>query len=102
MEEHLLVCEERRDRVSSLDRYHAGLKEALRQVEKEIHATEDGLIYNWVESLPNGKCHARRRGPMLDGGGEFDTDRQAWAYLRRSFREMFPGHRCNKRCSGRE
>lgn len=50
IEEHLLVCSECQDRVSSLDYYHANLKEVLRQAEVQIHATEDGLIYNWTDS----------------------------------------------------
>ena len=99
LEEHLLVCEECQDRVSSLDRYHATLKKALQQVKSEVHSTEDGLIYNWVEVLPNGRFFGHHRGPMLDGGREFATNRQAWSYLRRSFAEMFPKHHCSKRCT---
>jgi hypothetical protein len=102
VEEHLLVCDDCRDRVSFLDHYHATLKEALREIKREIHATEDGLIYNWVEALPNGRCRARHRGPMLSGGSEFATKKQAWAFLRRSFTEMFPKHRCSKRCTHQE
>lgn len=101
IEEHLLVCSECQDRVSSLDRYHANLREALRQVEAEIHATEDGLIYNWVERPLGGRCKARHRGPMLDGGNVFATEREAWEYLECSFREMFPVHKCGRACSKR-
>ena len=46
VEEHLLVCQDCRDHVTSLDYYHSALKEALRQARPEIHATEDGLIHN--------------------------------------------------------
>jgi hypothetical protein len=77
VEEHLLVCQDCRDSVTSLDQYHSLLKVALQEAWPEIHATEDGLIHNWVEPLPDGRCKAHHPGPTLDGSGEFDTDRQA-------------------------
>jgi hypothetical protein len=67
----------------------------------EVHATEDGLIHNWVEALPDGRYRGRHRGPALDGGNEFTTERRAWTYLRKSFREMFPEQTCAQNCSNR-
>ena len=98
LEEHLLLCAECQGRVNSLDAYHAVLKEALRDVKAEVHYTKDGLIYNWVQVLPNGRYVGRHRGATLDGGSEFATHRQAKTFLKRSFAEMFPDHRCNRNC----
>ena len=95
------MCSECQDRVSSLDRYHATLKAALRDLESEVHATSDGLIHGWVTQLPDGRYGAHHRGPVMDGGWEFSTKAQAWKYLRRSFGEMYPEHRCSRRCTRR-
>jgi hypothetical protein len=99
VKEHLHVCDDCRTSITSLNYYHSGLREALGDAVPEVHATKDGLIHNWVELLPDGRWIARHRGSALDGGKEFATEPKAWTYLRRSFREMFPEHRCSKKCS---
>jgi hypothetical protein len=98
LEEHLLLCAECQGRVTALDAYHAVLKEALRDVNAQVHYTKDGLIYNWVEVLPDGRYVGRHRGATLDGGSEFATQKQAKTFVTRSFAEMFPEHRCNRNC----
>ena len=98
LEEHLLLCAECQGRVTALDAYHAVLDEALLDVKAQVHYTKDGLIFHWVEVLPNGRYFGRHRGPTLDGGSEFATQKQAKAFLKRSFAEMFPEHRCNRNC----
>lgn len=100
-EEHLLICKECRNRVSSFDSYHEVLKEALRHIQAEVHATEDGLIHNWVEVNMDDRYTARHRGPIMDGASDFPTEKAAWAHLRRLFRQMFPGHKCREHCSPR-
>jgi hypothetical protein len=97
LEEHLLLCAECQGRVAALDAYHAVLKEALRDLKAEVHCTKDGLIYNWVEVLPNGRYAGRHRGATLDGGSDFATQKQAKTFLERSFEErefrLLSGHK---------
>src|SRR5690348_12109824 len=94
IEKHLRGCFECwTDTIPLIRNHHAVIKEVL-QFGPEIHATDDGLIYQWVEPLADGGYRACRHGPNLNGGGNFLTERRAWAYLRRSFLEMFPEHRC--------
>ncbi len=95
VEGHLLACVECAKNVTSLERHYLALMDLLRHARPEVHATEDGLIYNWVEVLGNGQFGARHRGPLLDGGDDFATKTLAWKYLHRSFADMFPEHPCS-------
>jgi hypothetical protein len=62
-----------------------------------VHETGDGMIYSRAEKRGR-KWWARHWGDGLDGGRECETMREASGFLIASFREMFPEHRCTKRC----
>jgi anti-sigma factor RsiW len=81
--EHLLTCERCREHVTSIDNYHAALKDMLRGVVFEVHATEDGLIHQWVQVLPDGRCRARHMRPLMDGPGSPDPVRRTDSTLLR-------------------
>jgi hypothetical protein len=62
-----------------------------------VHDTGDGFIYSKAERRGR-KSWARRWCDTLDGGRECATMHQANEFLIRSFVEMFPEHRCTRRC----
>ena len=63
-----------------------------------IHDTEDGQVHLWASSDDEGGWNARFWGRELAGARHFDTVAKANAYLRDSFTEMFPEHRCTEQC----
>jgi hypothetical protein len=62
-----------------------------------VHDTGDGFIYSRAEKT-GGKWFARHWGKQLQGGRECKTMREANEFLIQSFAEMFPEHRCTRRC----
>jgi hypothetical protein len=62
-----------------------------------VHDTADGLIYSKTEKEGR-KWIARHWGDQLQGRRECKTVGEANEFLVRSFREMFPEHRCTTRC----
>ena len=64
----------------------------------EIHFTEDGQIHLWAYPDKDGGWKAVQWGSQLAGARHFKTADQANAYLRESFRQMFPEHVCTPRC----
>ena len=62
-----------------------------------VHDTADGFVYvRVVRAGPRWREH--RWGDQLEGGSEWPTVRQANEQAVKSFREMFPEHRCTDRC----
>jgi hypothetical protein len=98
-EEHLLVCEMCRQAVSEADvfapllRPDDGAGSAAYR-----HATADGPVILELQSLPESRWSAWIHGGRLDGRAGAGSPREAWAYLRRSFAEMFPEHLCDEGC----
>ena len=86
LEEHLLICEECRGRLTAIEPYNF------------IHYTSDGPVYSRITKLRTGAFAARHWGRRLDGGREFRTRQGAKAYLIRTFGQMFPEHQCTARC----
>ena len=86
LEEHLLVCESCRARLSGIEPFNF------------VHYTKDGPFYSRVTRLRTGTFRARHWGRNLEGGKEFRTLAGAKVYLVRSFAEMFPEHTCTTRC----
>ena len=62
-----------------------------------VHDTADGLIHGSVEKRGR-RWVVRHWGNQLDGMKECGSLREANAFAIASFREMFPEHRCTKRC----
>jgi hypothetical protein len=62
-----------------------------------VHDTADGFIYARTERKGR-KWLARHWGEQLHGARECRTMREANEYLTTSFVEMFPEHRCTRRC----
>jgi len=80
-------------------RFRPNLRDGKRVVSRRFwHDTEDGLIILEVVQMINGECLARHSGPKLDGGTVTRTVSEAMDYLRESFQQMFPEHRCTDKC----
>jgi hypothetical protein len=102
LEEHLLVCEECQDRLSQLDTFVQGMADAdgLLDYVGFSHDTADGEVNLEATRLHSRAWLARFRGAHLDGSDTFESLRDAFRFLRRSFAEMYPEHRCTRRCVG--
>jgi hypothetical protein len=98
-EEHLLVCETCRQAVSEMDVFAPLIRPAGGSGSAAYkHATADGLVTLEIQSMPESKWSARIYGSHLDGRALVASPREACAYLRRSFAEMFPEHLCKEGC----
>ena len=101
VEEHLIVCEECRERLVSLEQYTTAVRGALRSFVTELIATHDvdgRAVYLYVRSAADGWV-ARISGPGLEGGMMFRTRAEAERYCQRAFRDMFPEHVCGGGCT---
>jgi hypothetical protein len=101
VEEHLLVCPECRQKAERLaawlrDFRGAALNSCARLT--IVHRTEAGPVYLKAEAATAGRWRAHFSGKELEGSDVFATRSAAFEYLRRSFAEMFPGHRCGAGC----
>ena len=65
------------------------------------HHTSDGPIRVWVYKTPYGWL-GRHQGSQLDGGRVFKTLKAANVYAEESFAQMFPEHKCGRRCTSNE
>jgi hypothetical protein len=98
-EEHLLVCETCRQAVSEMDVFAPLLRPGAGTVSAAYqHATADGAVILEILSLPDSRWSAWIHGSGLDGRAQIGSPREAYAYLRRSFAEMFPEHLCDEGC----
>src|ERR1700690_469175 len=92
-EEHLLVCETCRQAVSEMDVFAPLLRTGDGAESAAFrHATADGPVILEIQSLPESRWSAWIHGSRLDGRARMESAREACAYLRRSFAEMFPEH----------
>jgi len=102
VEEHLLVCPACQDRLAAVDDFVGALGAALQKrgvVRMDfIHQTEDGPVRLLLTRTADDGWLARFQGRELDGCREFRTAVGAKRWLARSFAEMFPQHRCTRRC----
>ena len=98
-EEHLLVCETCRQAVSEMDVFAPLLRPADGGGSAAYrHATADGPVILEIHSLAESGWSAWIHGSRLDGRAQMGSPREACAYLRRSFAEMFPEHLCDEGC----
>lgn len=111
VEEHLLACgprqscgvrdDESREVIaraySLVARIRRGIGRKVGPL-KFVHQTSDGPIFSEVKRLGKGKWFARHSGRHLDGGDTTTTLWEANVYLLRTFVQMFPEHRCTRRC----
>jgi len=86
LEEHLLICERCRDRLTGIEPYNF------------VHYTIEGPFYSRITRLRTGSFFARHWGLSLRGGKEFRSRQGARAYLARTFAQMFPEHTCSELC----
>ncbi len=99
VEEHLLVCEMCRQAVAEMDVFAPLLRPAgSGGWAAYAHATADGPVTLEIRALPESKWSARLYGHRLEGQALVGSPREACAYLRRSFAEMFPEHLCSGEC----
>ncbi len=100
LEEHILICEECQDRLSELDAFVQGIADAdgLLDYVAFNHDTADGTVTLEATRLQERVWEARFRGCNLEGTGTFPSLREAFRFLRRSFAEMYPAHRCTRHC----
>lgn len=100
LEEHLLICEECQDRLSELDAFVQGIADAdgLLNYVAFSHDTADGTVTLEATRLQAGVWEARFRGGNLEGTETLTSLREAFRFLRRSFAEMYPEHRCTRHC----
>jgi hypothetical protein len=101
IEEHLLVCAGCRERLAELDEFVGAIREACGALDDAVgwtHATSDGPVHLQATRSRNRQWNARFEGRKLEGGSAFTSLREAWDFLRRSFAEMYPEHRCTARC----
>ncbi len=98
-EEHLLVCEMCRQAVSEMDVFAPLLRPAGGAGSAAYcHVTADGPVILEIHSMPESTWSAWIHGSGLDGRTRTGSAREACAYLRRSFAEMFPEHLCDEGC----
>ena len=105
-EEHLLICTDCQDRLSTVDEYISTMRAALRRTDPnvilwQLHSTSDGPVEVWVERSGPGKWLSRRVGRNLDGGRETESRAGALLDALQSFGEMFPEHKCSRACMAR-
>ncbi|MGD0668735.1 MAG: hypothetical protein ABSB23_14335 [Bryobacteraceae bacterium] len=86
VESHLLICAACRDRLAGIEPFNT------------VHFTEDGPIYSRITQMQNGSFSARHWGRQIDGGSCYQDLAAARKYLRDSFAQMFPEHRCVEAC----
>ena len=110
VEEHLLICEPCWRYVELEDEFRGALvrahslqnrtRKGLWQCGplKFVHHTADGPIFSEVTRLGKGKWSGRHWGRQLDGSHLTSTLWEANEYLLDSFVQMFPEHRCTRRC----
>ncbi len=99
VEEHLLVCELCRQAVSEMDVFAPLLRRAGGSGSAAYkHVTKDGTVTLEIRALPESRWSARFHGSCLEGRALVASPREAYAYLRRSFAEMFPDHLCDEGC----
>jgi anti-sigma factor RsiW len=102
LEAHLLVCPSCQDRFAELDGSVQALSTILErrgQMQTDfVHQTEDGPVRLLLTRTVDRGWVARFQGRELDGRREFRTAVGAKRWLARSFAEMFPKHRCTRRC----
>jgi hypothetical protein len=63
-----------------------------------VHHTENGPIHLEATGAWEGRWLARYWGKQLDGSRDFASFDQAESWLLRCFAELFPDHRCGRRC----
>jgi anti-sigma factor RsiW len=98
-EEHLLICESCRDGVAEMDVFIALPGSGPGAVAAFVHATADGPVTLEIRVLPESpQWSARFSGSHLEGQAVLASFREACAWLRRSFAEMFPEHLCTGGC----
>ncbi len=103
VEEHILICEECRERLHTVDVFLSTLKTTLRRSDPnvvfwQLHQTEDGPVEIWIERAGDSRWISRRRGPALSGGAEFRSEAEALEEVSESFAVLFPEHRCSGAC----
>lgn len=103
VEEHILICEECRERLHTVDIFLSTLKTTLRRSAPnvtfwQLHQTEDGPVEIWIERAGDDCWVSQRRGFALSGGGEFSTEAEALRELSETFAVLFPEHQCSAAC----
>ena len=103
VEEHLLLCERCRNRLSTIEEFVRVMRMGLRLSSPfvtfwQLHATADGPVEIWVERGDSGCWLSAREGPAHSGGSRFATESEALRDAVQSFREMFPEHVCSTKC----
>jgi hypothetical protein len=99
IEEHLLVCEVCRQSVSELDAFRPLLDGSGRRTSCAfVHHTGDGAVRLELRAMPNHRWAAKFSGEELEGSAIYESARDACGFLRRAFREMYPGHLCSAEC----
>jgi hypothetical protein len=98
----LLICQECQDRLLELDAFVEGIADAdgLLDYVGFSHDTADGTVVLEASRLETRVWEAHFRGAHLEGKETFPSLREAFRFLRRSFAEMYPEHRCTRRCVG--
>ncbi len=105
VEEHLLVCEQCRDRLTEIERFIAAFRGAVRGFATApldyTHQTELGPIR--LGAFPKeDQWEALISGSTIEYGRTCDTVQEANRFLLQGFEELFPGHRCTEQCGPTE
>jgi hypothetical protein len=102
IEEHLLVCPYCKDRFTPIQDFAIAARNATQVMATELvdtHSTSDGLVHLYVRRTGVKAWVATIRGEAIGGGVTAKTRHEAVMLCVSSFREMFPEHRCGRRCS---
>jgi anti-sigma factor RsiW len=100
VEEHLLLCEFCRAKISHEMQLIRALRAGFR-VRMAAHTTADGVVELWIEQTGD-KWIGRLKGEMLHGYRQASDQGAAFEAISTSFREMFPEHACGAFCSSVE
>ena len=97
-EEHLLVCEACRQGVAEMDVFITLMGSEAGTAAAFVHSTVEGPLALEIRVLAGSKWFARFSASDLEGQAVLASFRDACAWLRRSFAEMFPEHLCTSGC----
>jgi hypothetical protein len=102
VEEHLLICEWCRQRLSETEAFISATRAATRELREApldfTHYTGGGPIRLLAEITEAGDWKATISGQQIEATPRFATVAEANEHLMTMFRQLFPEHECSERC----
>jgi hypothetical protein len=106
IEQHLLVCEVCRDVLVHTEEFISAFRalydDERRPIDFTHHTSSGPIRIRTQRGGKNGTWKALLSGHDIGACEQFNTVQKANAFLKHSFREMFPEHKCTRRCAPTE